>query len=447
MRVACASGRWLLRGRAGSVAALTALTAPILFLIIGFAIDYSYASYLNQRLAEAADSAVLAAVSQSAATEAGGYGNTSWLQTYGTGLFNENILQLPVSNVGFSLAVNPDGNGGVIANASYNFQSPTFFARLIGMSSIGLSGNVQSTAHPVTYVNYYILVDTSQSMGIGATQTDMQNLYNRVVSYNNGSGGDAGCVFGCHVQAPSNGGGLQPYTNEYLAHNISPAITLRIDSAVSAIQDIVAAAATVAGSTRNISIGLYTIQADPTVSGSYLGTITSPTSNYTSLTSLATQIDLGNNTSAGIGDSDFVDEFTALNNVLPANGSGVSATSPLNYVFIVTDGVTDVRGSCTDGHCTSAFNPDNCTPLKAKATVGVIYTTYLPIYQQNNPAMPLVQTYQDLVNPFVNQIAPNLESCATSSDYYFQATDGPAISAAMQALFLKTQPTTARLTY
>lgn len=444
--------------RSGAVAILTAVSAPVLFLMVGITVDFGYASYLNQRLAKAADAAVLTSVSQTAATTAGGYGNTSFLQLAGNYYFTENVRQLSLSNVNFNLNVKADGAGGVIATASYSYDSPTFFAGIIGRPTIALGGSVSSTAHPITYVNYYILVDASQSMGIAATQADMNALYQRVRDKNNGSDGQLGCVFGCHVKAPG-----QTYTNEDLAHQITKdyptPINLRIDAAVTAIQEIIAAAANVAGSNANIQFALYTIQANPNTNtfltriapGSSSSTPTS--SDYAALSNLAATIDLGDNQSGGIGDSNFEKELSAFetqlttDNVL-TNGSGVSSTSPLNYFFLITDGVTDTAGNCNNyGHCTSAFDSTKCTTLKGKGTVGVIYTTYLPIWNENEQNGGVyVNSYKDLVYPFKDQIRPNLIDCASSSDLFFQADDGPGISSAMQSLFLKTQPKTARLT-
>lgn len=432
--------RSAVQDRAGSVLVLTALTIPVLLLLIGFAADFGFASYLNQRLARAADTAVLSAVSQSAATAVGGYGNTAWLQTYGNSIFAENIKQLPIKNVNATVSVVSDGNGGVIATASYNYSVKALFGGVTGISLFPVSGSVQAVAKPLTYVNYYILVDGSQSMGIATTQTDMINLYNRVIAYNNGSGGESGCVFGCHVKAPG-----QSYTNEYLAHSISPAITLRIDSAVQAIQNIINTAASTVGSTKNIKFGIYVIQADPS-SGTYLKTIQSPTSDYTAANTAAGTITLGNNISAGRGDTDYVNELSAFNAILPAAGSGASAASPQNFVFLITDGVTDTYvPACTSGHCTGTLDSTKCTALKNKATVGVIYTTYMPI--QNNPNNPTGYegNYVNLVQPFSTQIAPALQACATSSDYYFEANYGSEIVNAMRALFNKSLPTSARL--
>jgi Flp pilus assembly protein TadG len=416
----------------GNVALIVALCAPLLIGIVGFSVDYGYATYINQGLQAAADTAVLTATSQSAATAAGGYANTGFLAAYGTNVFQGNIAKLPVSNVNPNLVVAPNGNGGVVATASYTYSVPTFLSSIVGISTIPISGHASATATPLTYINYYFLVDISQSMGIGATPADMQTLYNRVVSYSNGSGNEAGCVFGCHVPETANGGGAQKYTNEYLAHSVSPAITLRIDSAVAAIQNVISLAKINAGNNYNIKIGLYTMSQDP-VSGKLLNTVAAPSTNYASLTTAAGTIDLGNNTINGLGDSDFTDQLASFSsNVLPANGSGASAVSPRNYVFIITDGLYD---SCGNTHCTATLNPANCNALKANATVGVIYTTFNPIYANNVQADGFEYNYQTYAAPYVGQIPAALQSCVSSLDFYYEADDGPAISSGMQQLF------------
>jgi hypothetical protein len=172
------------------------------------------------------------------------------------------------------------------------------------------------------------------------------------------------------------------------------------------------------------------------VTGKLVNTISAPSFNYSNLKTLAQGIDLGNNTINGFGDSDFPDQISALSAMIPSNGNGASATSPLNYVFIITDGLDDVTGaSCPDWHCTSALQSSICANLKSKATVGVIYTTYNEIYNQNNAALGYETHYSDLVLPYASQIATNLQACATSSNFYYQANNGPAISTGIQTLF------------
>ena len=420
----------------GSIAIVAALCAPLLVAAAGFAVDFTYASYINQRLSEAADAAVLTAISQSAATSVGGYSQTTKLQTYGQNVFQGNIANLPVS-VTPSLTVVSNGTGGVVATLSYTSNVPTFFAGVVGIPYLTVSNTVSATANPTVYINYYIIVDISQSMGIGSTASDMQALYNRTMAANNTTDGEPGCVFGCHVPLAG-----QTQSTEYLAHNVSPKITLRVDAAVSAIQTIVVAAQASAGSQQNIKIGLYTMSQDPTVSSPpYINTVAPLSSNYSALSTAAAMIDLGNNNSGGIGDTNFPSQLSNFNSlILAANGTGATAASPLNYVFIITDGVEDTySGGCTDTHCTSVFDSTQCTPLKSKATVGVIYTTYLPIYYANGTSGTQDAAYAALVNPFAANIAPALQACASSATYYYEASDGPAITTGMNALFASSE--------
>ena len=455
-------------GRAGAVALVTALCAPILVMIVGFVVDFSYASYINQRLARATDAATLGAVSQTAGTAAGGYGNLSLLQTMGTNYFNANTTQLGVTGINFSLSVTSDNNGGVIATGLYNGNVPTFFAGALGISNIPVSGSAKTTARPLTYVNYYILVDNSQSMGIGATQADMTALYQRVLANNNAAATDGGCVFGCHVKGRQVGqpGGHQPVTNEDLAHNLTKnwgaPITLRIDSAVTAVTSIVQSAATIAATTKNIKFGLYTLEVDPTT-GRKIQVIKNPaasnppvaadflpSSDYSSVQTAVSTIGLGNTLpDSNTGDTNFHDEFAAfLSGFSPPliQGSGASSTSPLNYIFLITDGLNDVPGNCNIYQlCASPLNSSDCTSLKAIANVGVIYTTYLPIYAFNTAPL-LENRFGTIVGANTPSLVRTaLQNCATSSDLYFEAQDGPSLISSMQTLFQRTQPVSARI--
>lgn len=431
-------------GRSGAVAIITAIAAPILLMIVGFVADFAYASYINQRLARAADFATLGSVSQTAATEAGGYGDLLYMQQIGGLYWNANIAQLGVSGANFSLSVVSDGNGGAIATSTYNCRVPTFFAGILGFNNIPVSGTAKASAHPLVYVNYYILVDASQSMGIASTQADMNRLYNAMAATP-----DGGCVFGCHVQ--QNG---KTQINENVARAASPPIQLRIDAAVQAVQAILSQAQSIAGVSKNIKFALYTIQEDP-ASPITLHPIAALSNDYVALTTAAGTINLGNNNGNGRGDTDYLNELAAFNTALTTagilnNGSGASATSPLNYFFIITDGLADTYGPCHGFyyHCTSAIDPLNCLPLKSKGTVGILYTTYAPIWKNNNPAAGVLdQSYIDLVSqPGIDaQIRPNLQSCASSASTFFEAQYGPDIVTQMQALFQSTQAASARL--
>ena len=217
-----------------------------------------------------------------------------------------------------------------------------------------------------------------------------------------------------------------------LVNNSASAIIERKDVAdviKSAIVNMIGSAQSLSTGSPTISIGLYTLQEKIPADGTnYYNTLSAPTSDYTGLTRIANGIDLGNNDGGGTGDSDFANAVSLFSaSEVGASGDGSSSGSKQNFVFIMTDGVQDVKGPCVDGHCTQAFDPQLCQTLRSKgATIGVIYTTYIPF--------PSERTYMDLVNPIQGQIAPNLKKCADPG-WYYEATDGPAIQAAVNALF------------
>ena len=354
--------------------------------------------------------------------------------------------------------------------------------------------NVSSTATATltmpTYINYYIIIDVSQSMGIGSTATDMANLYIRSASVTPALT-DGGCVFGCHVPRSSDGVHADKYSYEQVAHDASfgTPITLRLDAAMTAVQDMITQAQSSqtnsvagGGAANLIKIGLYTMggyatvasttawQGKPGAASTMFNTIASPSCYFSSsspascipspapsmplanmaatpasspLSSTTPVVDLEDNSWAGYGDTYFSNSLTDFwQNVMSmtTNGTGLSASSPLNYVFIITDGVNDKYNSSSWwGHTVSALDTTLCTQMQAKATVGVIYTTYNPIYTNNNPAAGLQQQYIDGVAAIAWQIAPALQACASSSQYFYEATDGPAITTGMRQLMANSQ--------
>jgi len=451
--------RWLRIGdRRGHVGMIAAICGSGLMIMMGSAIDYGYALNINQRLNEAADTAVLSAISPSIAQGAGSYAiayanSNMWTVAKNTFATNTSALPIsvtPVINVTKTTNVNVST---YTATLTYTASVPTFFAGIVGLSSIPISGHAQATTTPLTYIRYYILLDISQSMGIGATAADMSALYMRIANNGQGTGGEAGCVFGCHVKEST-----QTFSNEDYAHNSNNVtyvksggygtdtggyITLRVDAANAAVQSIIQTAIASENSTSpNISIGLYTMSAYPSATVTQVFAPTTSLSQYQSVA-----VDLGSNSSSGRADSDFYDQITQFaNTYLPAQGTGNSASSPINYVFLVTDGLVDTYDpSCSHSHCTGAFQSSYCNQLQAKATVGVIYTTYLPIYNYNYQPAGYESNYQELALPYATQIPTNLQACATSSNYYYQANYGPDIIAGMQSLFT-TSLETVRLT-
>lgn len=421
--------------RSGNVAIITALAALPMFGLMGFAIDYGVAMSDKAKLDAAADAASMAGLTTAQTVIKGGGSVASAFQqgkVQASAAFAANAGAVAfLSNLTVTPNLQQPVAQTLTSSVSYAATVTNSFSRLIGIPQTPVKGLSSATLALTTYINYYIVVDNSQSMGIGATPQDMTNLYVRSSGLNLVNGG---CVFGCHVTSPGD-----PYSMEDVAHNMLPRINLRIDSAAAAVQTVVAQAQAQSGSSGAIKIGLYTMSGYP-MSGSRLTTVAAPTANFANLTAAASTIDLGpNDGTAGFGDSDFIDSVTSFNAILPSQGNGTSATSPINYVVIITDGVQDVPGGgCWGGHCTAAFPVNECYPLQAKANVGVINTVYNPIYAGNNQAFGLDDRYTGMVKPIFPDVAPNLQACVSSPKLYFEATDGPAIASSLSQLFAST---------
>ncbi len=410
------------KDRRGNVVILFALCLVPTIGLLGLAVDYSMALRAKTALDASTDAAVLAAATEASAIiqqqSTPNYDATAVAKLYGAQV-GQNVFAADSASVRTAttpvLTLNLDrpSNGLVInATGSYTAQWPSVFGKMFGTSMMNIGGSAASNLNLPKYMNIYVATDISQSMGIAATATDMANLSKLT----------GGCVFGCHVK--QNG---QSQTYEQIAHNNK--VTLRIDVIKSAITAMIASAQNVTNGNPTISIGLYTLQEKiPADNANYYNVLSSPSTNYTALSTIANAIDLGNNDSGGTGDSDFANAVSLFaSNEVGTSGDGSASSSKQNFVFLMTDGVQDVKGNCTDGHCTKAFDPTLCASLKSKgATVGVIYTTYIPF--------PNEQTYMDLVYPFQGQIAPNLQKCATPG-WYYEASDGPAIQTAVNALF------------
>ncbi len=121
-----------------------------------------------------------------------------------------------------------------------------------------------------------------------------------------------------------------------------------------------------------------------------------------------------------------------------------TSSSPLKYLFFVSDGVADeqntgcLKPTTGGGRCQSPIDPSLCTTLKNRGIkIAVLYTTYLQLTTN--------AWYMSWIDPFNtgpfgpspnSEIAKNMASCA-SPGLYFEVSPTQGISAAMDALFKK----------
>jgi len=406
----------LRRDRRGAVAIMFGLVAVPLVMFAGMAIDYAQLVRIRIMLNGAADSAVLATVATQSAT----YTAATQMPQDGTiaqgaadavSLFNAEIA----NRVGFSItgvtAAANKSNGTVNATLQYSAQVPTAFMKVAGISTMTTSGTASASNGLVIYIDFYLLLDNSPSMGLGATPADITNL--EQVTQAQPPLHEL-CAFACHD--------LSGYEDYYtLAHQNG--ITMRIDVLRTATQQLMTTAAQTERVPSQFRMAIYTFSQT-------VATITDLTDDLNGAASAASAIDLIPVPYQNYDQdqyTDYVTAMTTMNSDIPNPGAGDSAQTPQKVLFFVTDGVADYAGP--NGRTIEPIDLSLCSAIKSRGIqIAVLYTTYLPVINNS--------FYMTYVDPFHPNIGPTMQSCA-SPGLYFEVSPSEGIADAMRALFMR----------
>ena len=412
--------------RRGNIAIITGLCALPLMGLAGLAIDYAVAVSDKQKLDAAADAAAIAAITkaQSVILANGGVTGSALTdgQAQGAKAFKANAGSISFGTVPVpTIAVSQPTPLSLSASVLYSAAVSNNFGGLFGQPTTNLQGTSKSALTLGNYIDIYVVMDVSQSMGIAATPTDMQKLFTATKNETN----QGGCVFGCHVLTPGQTG----LTNQQVAQEQH--IPLRIDVVKTAVQSMIAQVKTLSGSVPTVSVGLYTMELG-------LSTVTPPTTNYPLLTNLAAGIDLGNDQDGGtFADTSTQVSLASLTTLIGSSGDGTTALKAKKYVFILTDGTSDTfSSSCwtTSSHCVTPYDPAWFSQINQNATTGIIYTPYYPIYNNNDINQGEQSSYKELVDPVINLLPTALKSCTStpnSNQWFIQASDSSSLNNAL----------------
>jgi Flp pilus assembly protein TadG len=388
----------------GSAGLLFALAFIPMTLAVGAALDYGMANKAKAKLDAAADSAALAAVDRQTMTV-----NAAAAQVVAQNVFSSLTSAMPNLTISSASANVTDNGLSRSVVVSYSASSPLHFMSLAGMSALTIKGQSTAVSGMSTYIDFYLLLDNTPSMGVGATPGDVATLVNHTPDQ---------CAFACHDLSNTNN-----YYN--LAKTLN--VTMRIDVVRQATQQLMDTAIATASQPDQYRMAIYTFGSSAATAG--LTSVAALTSDLTSAKNAAANIDLmtvsGQNQNND-QDTNYDGIFPALNTAIPAAGAGTK-TTPQKVLFFVSDGVSDEN---LGGKRTIApINLSLCSTLKSRGVlIAVLYTTYLPL--------PTNTFYNQNVKPFVNNIGPTMQSCA-SPGLYFEVSPTQGISAAMTALFQK----------
>jgi hypothetical protein len=297
-----------------------------------------------------------------------------------------------------------------------------------------------------------MLLDVSGSMGIPSTASEISRLATINPDYLNLYPG--GCTLACHFTAYSACQNKQGATTMCQGYNLSrtaggagapvtfcpqpgtsSCIQLRLDAVAYAVQQLLVFAQQTATLPNQFSVGLY-----PFIR--YMETYQPVTTSLTQVSSaagsLTTLIDNGNGSnSLGSGGTHFENALPALNSVITNVGNGLSVSSPLPYVFMVTDGSQDSQYQINDGswygsNSATTLDTSNCTTIKNRGIkIAILYTPYVAI---PNPTT-IWNDEDDHANANIPNIPPSLQTCA-SPGLFFTASSPAAITSTMQTMFL-----------
>ena len=472
----------------GNVAMIFGLAAIPLLFATAMAIDYGNNSRKWSELNAAADAAALAAV-----TPAMMQASDATAQTAATDIFTaqaNTITNIVPGTLQPTVTITDTGLTRAV-NVTYTAEIYNMFGGLLGQQMMLVSGHAQANGATPPNVDFYLLLDTSPSMAIPATQDGINTMVAN--TKNQTDGNTTGCAFACHEYNPSadNLGNPNGEDNYALAKSLTDpdtgaqGIVLRIDMVAKAATAMVSSAiSTMSQNTSNygwtptyrISVNtfdvafnqLYALTSNLTTLQSNLSASPSPIqvlevySNNNQCTATSTSTKNGVTTTTctswtGNNDEDTnIDAaLSALNTstssyYIPNPGTGASGSQPAEVLMIVTDGVEDekvssVTAGTADGsrqQAPFAFNSNvpstsACTAIKNRGIkIAILYTTYYPLDNGSTGSWYDSYIYQFQPNGISgDEIGPALMNNCASPGLFYQVSVGQDISAALVTLF------------
>jgi Flp pilus assembly protein TadG len=203
----------------GNIAVIFGLSILPIVSAVGCAVDYSLANRVKAKLQSAVDAAAVASISKNslgynAAAKMTGNGEVTVAETDAANVFNGNVN---VSGVSGKLSSNVVTKTGIqlTANLTFTATVPAVFLQVIGYPTLTVTGSSSASASLPPYLDFYLMLDVSGSMGLPSTNAEQGRL--AALNPDNFSQYPKGCTFACHftAQGACSDGGQQYSTNGY----------------------------------------------------------------------------------------------------------------------------------------------------------------------------------------------------------------------------------------
>lgn len=159
--------------------------------------------------------------------------------TDATKIFNGNMSGVAGYTLNSMAAVVAKSGCAVTSTTQFSAQVPTVFLGVMGKSTMTVTGTSTSTANMPLYIDFYLLLDNTPSMGVGATPADVATMVNNTPD---------SCAFACHD--------LNDSHNYYkLAKSLG--VTTRIDVLRTATQQLMDTAASTETYSNQFRMAIY----------------------------------------------------------------------------------------------------------------------------------------------------------------------------------------------
>jgi Flp pilus assembly protein TadG len=454
------------RDREANVAIIFALMMVPTIYLLGMALDYTQALRKQEQLDAAADAAAVASVRPAMLTQT----DATIVKNTAAAVFAAKANLPGLTTVPVPTITVVDSGLQRTITVSYTAQSINNFPSVLGTPAWPIKGSSVARASSAPNMNFYLLMDDSPSMAIGATQTDIDNLITYTASKYQSAGSSQNCGFACHETNIAHDGGTQ----DNLAIARSRNITLRIDLVTSAVNQLLNSWSNcpqsgVSGgvmqcmsalNNTTYQAALYTFD----LGLNTLASLTTPTSAGTKVSNISLMPvayhncpNTTNNCKTDNG-TNIAGALTSVNSIMPTPGLGsnTSGDTPQEVIFLVTDGVEDkIAATCPNAsfagnsRCQQPLDTTICTTIKNRGIkIAILYTEYLQLKTPNvtvtdNWYMTWVDPYNEPASS-TGTIAQNLQSCA-SPGFFSDVQTGGDISTALTNLFIKVASSTASL--
>jgi Flp pilus assembly protein TadG len=226
------------RDKKANIAVIFAIAILPVLSFVGAAVDYSLATRMKAKLQSAADAASVAAISKNsigynAAALMSGDGPVPIAVTDANNVFNGNLANMNLADYTLtnSSPVSTVTKTGGTLNSQVQFSAdvPVIFMKVLGYQKLTVTGISQSTSSLPPYLDFYLMLDLSGSMGLPVSDAEQSRL--AAINPDDFSAYPLGCTFACHFQAsgscsnPSVGqkinpsGALSPVNSAYPTNN------------------------------------------------------------------------------------------------------------------------------------------------------------------------------------------------------------------------------------